>query len=243
MFDAATTLSRVARDLEEEVDPTHTIAAIVAAAVATVPGAQYGGITLIDRGRTLRSVAPTDEVVTRVDAAQLETMQGPCVDAIREHDTYRIGDLATEVRWREFRRAALGLGIMSMLSFRLFTTSTTWGSLNLYSLEREAFDEDAIILGELFASHAAVALAGSRGRQNLKTALQTREMIATARGMLMQRHDCDDVTAFAMLVTESQRSNTKLRDVAAQMVARANAAARPSAPAVTHTGRPPGHAG
>jgi len=48
--------------------------------------------------------------------------------------------------------------------------------------------------------------------------LRTRDLIGTAKGILMARDGADEETAFAMLVGVSQRSNTKLRDVAQGIV-------------------------
>lgn len=218
----AEALSRVARSLEEEPDLDRTLEGIVAAAASTVAGVQYAGITLIENG-ALRSVAPSDEVVSRVDAVQYEAGEGPCVDAIVEHDTFRTGNLALDkTRWSTFAPAAAELGVVSMVAFRLFTTSATLGSLNLYSGQADAFDADAELIGELFAAHAAVALAGSRRQAQLRDALQTRDVIATAKGILMERHRRSDDQAFAMLVETSQRLNMKLRDVATWVVTDTN---------------------
>jgi hypothetical protein len=113
-----------------------------------------------------------------------------------------------------------------MLSWGLFTTSTTYGSLNVYSTEPDAFDQEAALVGELFASHAAVALAGARRQADLHTALGTRDLIATAKGILIARHGCDPEKAFRMLAEASQNTNMKLIDVATWLVKDAGPAGR-----------------
>jgi AmiR/NasT family two-component response regulator len=50
--------------------------------------------------------------------------------------------------------------------------------------------------------------------QNLKIALQTREKIGIAIGILMATRKCTGEMAFADLVVASQTSNRKLRDIA-----------------------------
>jgi GAF domain-containing protein len=211
-------LSRVARSLEAEPDQQHTLTGIVAAVTATVAGVEYAGITLVEKGK-LHTVAPSDPLVVKIDQVQYETGQGPCVDAIAEHDTFRTGRLTAETqRWPAFARAAADMGVESMLAWRLFTTGTTFGALNIYSSQPDAFDEDAVLLGELFAAHAAIALAGSRQQATLRAALATRDLISTAKGILVQRHHVDVHTAFRMLVKASQDTNTKLYDVAAWVI-------------------------
>lgn len=55
--------------------------------------------------------------------------------------------------------------------------------------------------------------------EGLRAALSTRDVIATARGVLMARDGVDEQTAFAMLVSISQRENRTLGDVAADLLA------------------------
>jgi GAF domain-containing protein len=211
-------LSRVARSLEAEPDQQRTLTGIVAAVATTVSGVEYAGITLVEKGK-LSTVASSDPLVVKIDHVQYETGQGPCVDAIAEHDTFRTGRLSAETqRWSAFAHAAADMGVESMLAWRLFTTGTTFGALNVYSSRLDAFDEDALVLGELFATHAAIALAGARQKATLRAALATRDLIATAKGILVQRHHVDVHTAFQMLVKASQDTNMKLYDVAAWVI-------------------------
>jgi hypothetical protein len=54
---------------------------------------------------------------------------------------------------------------------------------------------------------------------NLNTALESSRTIGQATGILMERHGISPDEAFGRLVTMSQDSNIKLRDVAENMVA------------------------
>jgi AmiR/NasT family two-component response regulator len=55
--------------------------------------------------------------------------------------------------------------------------------------------------------------------QQLARAMESREVIDQARGMLMALAPCSSERAWDLLVCVSQRSNTKLRDVAEALVA------------------------
>lgn len=217
----AEALSEVARSLASEPDLPQTVEGIVTAAAATIPGVEHAGVSLLEAGQ-LRTVAPSDDFVARLDELQHELGEGPCVDAIAEHHTYRTGNLGGDSRWRKFAAAAAGLGVASVLGFRLFATRTTLGALSLYSSQRDAFDADAEHLGELFAAHAAIALVSSQEQAQLRTALGSRDVIGTAKGILMHRHQRTDGQAFTMLIEASQHANLKLHDVAAWVVAEAN---------------------
>ncbi|WP_410651479.1 GAF and ANTAR domain-containing protein [Amycolatopsis sp. cmx-4-54] len=215
--DLGAVLGAVARTLQAEPDLDTTLTAIVTAALNQVTGTDYAGISLIERGK-IRTVAPTDEVVTAIDEIQYRTKQGPCVDAIVTHEIYRTGDLTAETRWPAFTPAAAATGMRSMLAYRLFVSDTTLGSLNLYSRSLDAFSDQTERDGQLFASHAAIALTGAQTEARLQVALGHRDAIGMAKGILMERHDIDPVSAFQMLVESSQTTNMKLYQVAAWLV-------------------------
>ena len=210
-------LSDIVRSLEPEPDVEHTVQRIVTAVVDTVPGVEEAGVSLLVRD-DVRSVGPTSPVVARLDALQHELREGPCVGAVFDDPVFRTPDVGADPRWPRFGAAAGELGIRSMLSVRLFTGSANLGALNLYSTVRSAFDADSAQLAGLFAAHAAVALAGSKRQEQLREALRTRDTIATAKGILMQRHSIGDDEAFHLLVKVSQRANRKLHDVARWLV-------------------------
>jgi len=214
----AETLSDVARTLQAEPDVGATLRAIVKAAIDYIPSAQHAGISLIE-DREIRPVESTDQIVEVIDKLQYDLREGPCVDAITEHRTFRVGDVGTEARWPAFGPAAAQNGIHSLLSYRLFVTNRTLGALNLYSSHVDAFDERTEQDGQLFATHAAVALIGAQREAQLGTAVERRDVIATAKGILMERHDVDTASAFRMLVETSQSTNLKLHQVATWLVA------------------------
>jgi transcriptional regulator with GAF, ATPase, and Fis domain len=223
--DIAETLGQVARTLESEQTVEGTLKAVVAAAMENIPGADHAGISLLEKG-TIRTMAPSGEIVNRIDKLQYQLGEGPCVNSITDHRTYRTGDLAAESRWPRFGEETATMGVLSMLSFRLFTAEDTLGALNLYSAERDAFDVNAQQIGELFAVHAAIALAGSQQESHLLAALDSRDLIGMAKGILMERHRVNEDRAFAIMVDASQKSQLKLHDVARWLVDEAAAAAK-----------------
>jgi GAF domain-containing protein len=214
----ASALTEVARTLGTKRSVQETVQAIVLSSVATIPGAEYAGISLVRRRRTIETVAHSDEFVRRADLLQYEIGEGPCLDAAWNQDIYRVEDLSVEDRWPRFCPRAAELGVRSILAFRLYVIGDDMGALNLYSRRPGAFDEQSEQVGRLFAAQAAVALAGSQREQRLAEAIQTRDLIGQAKGMLMERHGISGEQAFLMLVETSQRANIKLRDVAEYLV-------------------------
>ena len=110
------------------------------------------------------------------------------------------------------------VGVVCIVSYRLFTTEDTLGAMNLYSLRPDAFDADDISNGEALAAHVGVALAASQNVENLELAITNRTAIGRAEGILMERFGIPPDQAFAVLRRVSQSRNVKLNRVAADLV-------------------------
>ena len=65
---------------------------------------------------------------------------------------------------------------------------------------------------------------------NLELAIQSRDLIGQAKGILMATSSLTADAAFALLVSASQRSNRKVRCIAEEVVANAMARASGEAP-------------
>ena len=214
----AEVLGARARDLEQEDDPDTMLTAIVAAAVATIPGAEEGSISVVAGRRRVTSQAPTGELPVQVDAIQEEVQQGPCLDAVYQQHTVRVRDLAIERRWPLFARRASATGAASMLALQLYVDGDNLGALNLYARTPDAFTDESEQVGLLFAAHAAIALAGARKVAQLATAVVSRDLIGQAKGILMERYKITGERAFLVLTRVSQTSNRKLHEVAVELV-------------------------
>ena len=208
----------LARSLEEQDDPDVMLAEIIAAAVAMVPGVDEGSISVVTGRRNIGSQAPTGDLPMQVDALQEETQQGPCLDAAYKQLTVRVADMASETRWPEFARRASQAGAASMLSLQLYVEGDNLGALNLYSRTPNAFDDESEQVGLLFASHAAVAYASVRKEAQLARAVDSRDLIGQAKGILMERYKISPERAFLVLTRASQNSNRKLHDIATELV-------------------------
>ncbi|MCD2196263.1 GAF and ANTAR domain-containing protein [Actinomycetospora endophytica] len=219
--DLTTALRRAAHDLTAKRsirDLDQTLSNIVAAAVSTVPAADAGGISMTDSGQVV-SRNPTSDAVTKLDQLQGELQEGPCVTAIvdpPEDGSVLVRDLAGEdaARWPRFAPHATESGYRSMLSSELHTGGGMRAALNLYAAGPDAFDAESRLTAGLFALQAAMLLYGSEQTQSLQRAVDSRDLIGQAKGILMERFRVDDDAAFQMLVRSSQETNMKLAEVA-----------------------------
>lgn len=191
---------------------------VTAEAMKLIPGVDAAGVLLVGKAGRFESVAGTSELPHQLDELQMKFKEGPCLDAALNQTVVRTDDFRAEERWPQYAPAAVGIGVLSGLSFKLYTSEQAAGALNLFGLRPNAFDDEAETIGAVLAAHAAAAIMASRQSEQLESALSTRDRIGQAKGIIMERYDVDDVAAFDMLRRLSQDSNTKLIDVAAKVI-------------------------
>ncbi|GJF13109.1 hypothetical protein NGTWS1803_24020 [Mycolicibacterium cyprinidarum] len=191
---------------------------VTAEAKKLIPGVDASGVLMIGKGGKFDSLACTSELPRRLDELQMKYREGPCVQAALDELIVRTDDFRTEARWPKYAAAAVEHGVLSALSFKLYTSSQTAGALNLFAFETNAFDAEAETVGAVLAAHGAAAILASRQSEQLESALSTRDRIGQAKGIIMERYNVDDVAAFDMLRRLSQDSNTRLVEVAERVI-------------------------
>ncbi|MGY4770892.1 GAF and ANTAR domain-containing protein [Kribbella sp. CWNU-51] len=199
-------------------DLDHTLSRITAAAVEALPETDYASITILHADGRLQTVAPTDEVLLGVDAAQCELREGPCYEAAADAVHVASPDLARDERFPRYAVAALAAGVHAQVGLRLYHAPKSRGALNLYAEKVGAFS-DLGALGDLFRHQAAMAIDYAREIEDLREAVNTRTMIGTAVGIVMERYHLTDDRAFAFLTRLSQDGNIKLREIARRLIA------------------------
>ncbi|PVY96334.1 GAF and ANTAR domain-containing protein [Actinomycetospora cinnamomea] len=220
--DLAEALEMAARGLlerGEEDGVEHTLELIIRGALQTVPHVDEAGISLVERSGRVESHAPSSDVVQELDELQNRLREGPCLDSIWEEQRTLVEDMSqAHHRWPRYVAAARERGIGALMSFQLFAERGSAGALNLYASEPNAFDESTADAGRLFAAEAALVLHGAQRVQGLHIALDNRDVIGQAKGILMERFGIDRRQAFSMLVESSQNTNMKLAKVAEWLV-------------------------
>lgn len=213
----AVDFAHIAMSLHGEDGEAATLDRIAELACETV-ASDMCGIMLVHRGHRVETAAVTDERVRQADRWQLELGEGPCLEAIDKDAVFIIDDTATESRWQPWCAKVATLGVVSVLSVRLFTQHKTIGCLNIYSAQRAHFSATDAQIGLIFGGHASVAIASARTEAELRDAIDGRHTIGLAQGMLMERFHLDQDQAFAVLRRYSQDRNIKLRSVAGHLV-------------------------
>jgi GAF domain-containing protein len=217
-YDLAQRMAELARASAAPRSVEQVLSDVTAAAMELIPGTDTAGVLLIGKGGKFDSVAGTSDLPQRLDELQMMFNEGPCVEAALDELIVRTDDFRSEQRWPEYSPAVVEIGVLSGLSFKLYTADRTAGALNLFAFKPNAFDAEDETTGVVLAAHAAAAILASRQGEQLESALSTRDRIGQAKGIIMERFGVDDVQAFEMLRRLSQDGNTRLIDIAQRVI-------------------------
>jgi GAF domain-containing protein len=225
--DLAKALARLSAVLLSQESVDTTVGLVTRVAVTTLPGTTGAGVSLLDASGK-RTTAASDPLVEQADLLQYELDEGPCLSAWRGRVPVRIDDTEAEHRWPRWTQEAAARGIKAVLSAPMLTGDRSIGAIKVYSRQAAVYDEHSEQVLSLLAQQSAILLANAQSYEDanelasqLRTALAGRDLVGQAKGVLIAEGARDEVAAFSMLVTASQRSNMKLHEVARLLVAEA----------------------
>lgn len=211
--------------ITDDADLIIALRTLVSLAANAIDGAASCGVTVAVADRTFTAVH-SDVRTLIVDSDQYQAGDGPCLHAARTGEVVRVDAIASDRRWPDFATSARRENIYSFLAAPLYSSSTRFGSLNLYGERPCAFDDRDVMIATALTGALARAL-GDYERfdvirtenAGLRTAMAHRAPIEQAKGMLMAIHRIDAAAAFEMLIELSQSRNIKIRDLAVDLVA------------------------
>jgi hypothetical protein len=194
-----------------------------------VTNSQGAGIILARHGRPPLAqssdllVVATDPVAEQIETRQLDTSHGPSI-WVFEHGRpllvhrnsnspdHPLSDLLEATRYETMWTYPIRARGAVVATLDFFLTSQVPPPLpNLRELLRRV--ETVIANATAFATLNTI-------NRHLHDALETRDIIGQAKGILMSTHHIGVDEAFKMLVRASQASNRKLRDVAIDVIRR-----------------------
>ncbi|HWM22670.1 MAG TPA: GAF and ANTAR domain-containing protein [Ilumatobacteraceae bacterium] len=197
---------------------------VTALAETTVENADGVSVTLERHGRVM-TVAASDDAVKEMDHHQYDTGEGPCLAAKAEGQWFYIESLAEETRWPNFVPLALEQGIRSILSSPLMTKDRPQGALNIYSSTERAFGTRQQELAALFAEQASEILTTAAPDETdeqvnlrLARALNERQVIHQAQGVVMERDNLSAEAAVSILHRAARAAGIRVADYANDIV-------------------------
>jgi len=193
---------------------------VTSAAASAIPGAAYAGVTLLSsKDDRVATTASSHKYAALLGKIQKRHREGPCLHAARRGEAVVVDDIAADDRWPRYRQDALACTpVRSVLSLPMFYESTRLGALNAFADDVDAFDDTSRNTAAVYAALGALAWGSFVLHRQMTAAVESRDIIGQAKGMLMERYKIDAEQAFGILRKMSQSSNTALRTVAGGLV-------------------------
>ena len=221
----AAVFARLSNVLLTEETVANALKLITDAAVLAVDDAAGAGVSLMDTNGSRNSAASTSKLVAQADTLQYELGQGPCISAWASGHPVDIADVRTDLRWPEWGMAANDLGLRSCVSVPLLSGDLAFGAIKIYWANPKAASHRLIRLLELFAAQASIFLvniqARERGRmlsEQLKSTLTQRDVISTAKGIVMASRGVGKHDAMLHLMARALNENRTLQTVAEEII-------------------------
>lgn len=196
------------------------LTALVRAVVDAIAPANRACILVVADG-TLTVPAATDPTAVNLVRLERAAGGGPCLAAAAHH---RFGagvpvDVTGFDRWPELRRRVLAdTPARCVLPIHLFRTDHTHAALAVFSDAPSAFDATAVSAATTVATVIGLAVHAAERERQFDEALQSRDLLGQAKGVLMERYSLNAEGAFGMLQRISQDTNTKVVTLAERLI-------------------------
>ncbi|ANN21633.1 ANTAR domain-containing protein [Amycolatopsis orientalis] len=228
--DTTSALRELTESIRLDESRDELLARVAKKVIGLLPQADAATVTLYEDNDP-STVAATDESLLPLDKAQYSADEGPCLTAASSGTIVRTRLETAAGRWPDFAAAAEQLGVRTSLSCPLFVpdeghgfkrrdTEPLSGALNIWSYTENAFDPVESALIAMFTSAISVIIltasrwaAAEKQAETLVAALETRDTIATAKGIVMARLELNADEAFRWLTEASQHTNRKIREI------------------------------
>jgi GAF domain-containing protein len=205
---------RVEDAMQEIVETTHSMFAVDGA-----------GLMLTDAEQHLRSVAASDERFAHLEDLQIRHQEGPCIDSFEAKELISAPDLEHDGRWPQFSEAAARREVRAVLASPLPYNQDAVGVVAVLSecarpwspaneLALLAFtDLAALLIASIIQGEEQSELAGQ-----LQGALNSRQVIEQAKGVLMGIQGISPRAAYDQLRSRARTERRKLAVVCAEVV-------------------------
>lgn len=188
-------------------------------------GVTGAGISVVTATKNRGVVCSTDVVSQRVEEMQLETGEGPCVDAARAGGPVMIPDLddigdVLDTRWPAFLPTAMLAGVRAVFALPLRIGVIGIGVMDLYRDTAGSMTEEQLSFSLMAADAAALSLLHLDGedRDDHRPSEFHDAHIHQATGMVSIQMGVPIDEAFLLLRARAYASERRLTDVARDVV-------------------------
>lgn len=190
-----------------------------------VLGADAVAILVRDATGELSLLSATSHRVADLEMLQIQRASGPCVEVLSTGEALSVsGTDQLAERWDDVGRAIADAGFESIEAFPLRWRGTVLGGLNVFRSATPRTPEGAAT-GQAFADIATLAVVYSLpvsaddASARLHEALNARELVEQAKGVLAYVEGVDLATAYDRLVQRAEGDGHTLTHVAQGVIA------------------------
>jgi transcriptional regulator with GAF, ATPase, and Fis domain len=183
------------------------------------------GILLRDTAGDLQVIGSSSTAAHVLDLYQVQREEGPCLESLnsgaRVFDTH----VGSTGRWPRFSALALEHEFTSVYALPLQIRNMTVGALNLFA--KEPLKSDQLTIAQALADAAVLSLVqidpsadNSIVIQRIHRAIESRNTLDQARGMITQRFGIDPEDALDRIVEVARETGLSVTEVARAVVRR-----------------------
>lgn len=242
----AETFVDLARAVTEGADTVDLFTMLSERTVRLLP-VEASGLLVIDAAGDLQIIGASSYSAEVLDLFQVQNDVGPCRECSRTGRPVVDVELADDGPWPEFAALVRSHGFNAVYALPLSARGVSVGALNLFTVA--PLDSQQLVVAQALADAATMALLQSDPHHDLAVvsrrlydAVEARNAVEQAKGVLCQRFGLDPTTALRMLRTASREAQLGLSEAADAIVGRVEPAALSSALARLGHGTPVGDA-
>lgn len=183
------------------------------------------GILLVDSDNSLHVIGSSSHAVTLLDLFQVQNNEGPCRECCITHETVISENIAADNRWPNFSALATAENFVSVYAIPLQAQHVVVGALNLFS--QAPLSTEQLLIARSLADAATLAFLQADTQQDrlliarkLRLAVEGRNVIEQAKGVLSERHKISTMEAFWKLRDISNQRDTDIVELATAIVNR-----------------------
>jgi len=217
---------RLADTLSDEFDVVEFLQSLSVDSVEII-GAEAASVMLANARGELRLVASSEERMRLLELFEIQSAQGPCLDAFGSGQAVQASGAESRTRWPVFAPRASAAGFGALCAVPLRAHAEIVGALNLFRGGDQPFSDAELEIARAMAQVATIALIQERAIRErsllagqLQAALRSRIVIEQAKGMLAEHLSTTIDEAFQLLNKYAHDHNRRLTEVARDVVDR-----------------------
>jgi GAF domain-containing protein len=186
------------------------------------------GLMLADGDQHLRSVAASDNRFTYLEDLQIRHQEGPCIEAYDTKQLVGVEDLTKDQRWPLFSSAAVDQQVRAVLASPLPYNQDAVGVVAVMSQDSNPWSPEGELALLAFTDLAALLIASMMQSEEsnvlsrqLQGALNTRQVIEQAKGVLIGTRHMSARAAYEQLRAQARAERRKLAAVCSELVEQA----------------------